>query len=849
MKRLVLLDSNSLINRAFYALPPLTTADGRPSNAVFGYTTMLMKIIKDLEPTHIVATFDLPAPTFRKELYTEYKATRKPMPEDLAMQMPMLKQLLRSMQINIVELAGFEADDVIGTLAKKCDYETVIVTGDRDSLQLVSDSTRVWLTKRGITEIIEYTPEKLKEEGLLPSQIIDLKSLMGDSSDNIPGIPGVGEKTARSLLERYNSLEGVYEHTSELRGKLKEKVEENKELAYLSYKLATIDTDAPIAYEEEKSILKLPFSTKVRDVMTDFGFLSLVNKLEFCDSKDDSIIETVKVAERFKIKVNDMKKLEKLIQILSMSDGFAFVYDGNIHIGLDKSEEYVIILQSNVFETGLDYGEVMEALKTVLENKEINKYVYDLKTLWHQLGGKLILGGIDISVKGYLADANLNYKNLEAMITANGMDKEYPALSLMLLNERYDAVLAKFELISLYEDLEMPLIEVLYDMEKEGFRLDVQLMNELGAKYTGELTQLTEQIYTLAGEKFNINSPSQLGRILFEVLRLKTGKKTKKGYSTNVEVLMSLRNDHPIVDMVLRYREISKLLNTYIDGFRPLLIDGRIHTVFKQTVTATGRLSSTEPNLQNIPVRKSEGRELRKMFVASEGCKLLCADYSQIEMRLLAHMSGDEVLIDAFNNNDDIHAITAAKAYNVPLEMVTSEMRRSAKAVNFGIIYGISSFGLANDIGTSPARAKEFIDKYFATYPKVKGYLDSNIAYAKEHGYVRSMSGRVRFIPELKSANYVTRNFGERIAMNMPLQGSASDIIKSAMIRINRELNEGGYKARLVLQVHDELIIDCPMEEVEKVKQILGRCMSDAVKLKVSLKADVSEGYNWFEAK
>lgn len=849
MKRLVLLDSNSLINRAFYALPPLTTADGRPSNAVFGYTTMLMKIIKDLEPTHIVATFDLPAPTFRKELYTEYKATRKPMPEDLAMQMPMLKQLLRSMQINIVELAGFEADDVIGTLAKKCDYETVIVTGDRDSLQLVSDSTRVWLTKRGITEIIEYTPEKLKEEGLLPSQIIDLKSLMGDSSDNIPGIPGVGEKTARSLLERYNSLEGVYEHTSELRGKLKEKVEENKELAYLSYKLATIDTDAPIAYEEEKSILKLPFSTKVRDVMTDFGFLSLVNKLEFCDSKDDSIIETVKVAERFKIKVNDMKKLEKLIQILSMYDGFAFVYDGNIHIGLDKSEEYVIILQSNVFETGLDYGEVMEALKTVLENKEINKYVYDLKTLWHQLGGKLILGGIDISVKGYLADANLNYKNLEAMITANGMDKEYPALSLMLLNERYDAVLAKFELISLYEDLEMPLIEVLYDMEKEGFRLDVQLMNELGAKYTGELTQLTEQIYTLAGEKFNINSPSQLGRILFEVLRLKTGKKTKKGYSTNVEVLMSLRNDHPIVDMVLRYREISKLLNTYIDGFRPLLIDGRIHTVFKQTVTATGRLSSTEPNLQNIPVRKSEGRELRKMFVASEGCKLLCADYSQIEMRLLAHMSGDEVLIDAFNNNDDIHAITAAKAYNVPLEMVTSEMRRSAKAVNFGIIYGISSFGLANDIGTSPARAKEFIDKYFATYPKVKGYLDSNIAYAKEHGYVRSMSGRVRFIPELKSANYVTRNFGERIAMNMPLQGSASDIIKSAMIRINRELNEGGYKARLVLQVHDELIIDCPMEEVEKVKEILGRCMSDAVKLKVSLKADVSEGYNWFEAK
>lgn len=849
MKRLVLLDSNSLINRAFYALPPLTTADGRPSNAVFGYTTMLMKIIKDLEPTHIVATFDLPAPTFRKELYTEYKATRKPMPEDLAMQMPMLKELLRSMRINIVELAGFEADDVIGTLAKKCDYETVIVTGDRDSLQLVSDSTRVWLTKRGITEIIEYTPEKLKEEGLLPSQIIDLKSLMGDSSDNIPGIPGVGEKTARSLLERYNSLEGVYEHASELRGKLKEKVEENKELAYLSYKLATIDTAVPIEYEEEKSILKLPFSTKVRDVMTDFGFLSLVNKLEFCDSKDDSIIDTVKVAERFKIKVNDMNKLEKLIQILSVSDGFAFVYDGNIHIGLDKSEEYEINLQSNVFESGLDYGEVMEALKSVLENKDINKYVYDLKTLWHQLGGKLILGGIDISVKGYLADANLNYKNLEAMITANGMDKEYPALSLMLLNERYDAVLAKFELTSLYEDLEMPLIEVLYDMEKEGFRLDVQLMNELGAKYTGELTQLTEQIYTLAGEKFNINSPSQLGRILFEVLRLKTGKKTKKGYSTNVEVLMSLRNDHPIVDMVLRYREISKLLNTYIDGFRPLLIDGRIHTVFKQTVTATGRLSSTEPNLQNIPVRKSEGRELRKMFVASEGCKLLCADYSQIEMRLLAHMSGDEVLIDAFNNNDDIHAITAAKAYNVPLDMVTSDMRRSAKAVNFGIIYGISSFGLANDIGTSPARAKEFIDKYFATYPKVKGYLDSNIAYAKEHGYVRSMSGRVRFIPELKSANYVTRNFGERIAMNMPLQGSASDIIKSAMIRINRELSEGGYKAKLVLQVHDELIIDCPMEEVEKVKEILGRCMSDAVKLKVSLKADVSEGYNWYEAK
>ena len=850
MDKLVLLDSNSLLNRAFYALPPMNSVDGVPTNAVYGYINMLMKIIKDANPTHIIATFDVKAPTFRKKMYAEYKAHRKGMPDELAAQLPLIKELLTAMGIQIITLEGFEADDLIGTLAKQCEFETIIVTGDKDSLQLVSPTTTVWLTKRGITEIIEYTEERLLEDGLTPNGVIQLKSLMGDASDNIPGVAGVGEKTAKKLLADYGNLDGVYAHVEELKGKLRERIESSRDIAYLSYDLATIDVDCPVSFEYDKCRLTMPFDVSVREMFRKFNFKSLINRFEYIGEVVEDVVKVTDFKEPEVVEISTLEQLNNLISSIKSHKSFAVSIEQNIHISLGDGVEYLVLIGYDLLSIGVTFDDVIIALKEVMEDKSIITIGYDIKTLMYQTRDIVAVNYQDVSLKIYLLDANRNYKNFNEAKLDYGYDSDNNASILYQLSRELDPKLDELNLTNLYNNIELPLVSVLYDIESTGCRVDTQLLQELRVKFADEIRELTLDIYSFNNnEAFNVNSPKQLGEFLFEKLGLKHGKKTKTGFSTNVEVLQGLQSESPVIGLILRYREINKLLSTYIDGLSPLLVGDRVHTIFKQTVTATGRLSSTEPNLQNIPVRRAEGRELRKMFIASEGCKLLCADYSQIELRLLAHLSGDDVLINAFRDGLDIHSATASRAFGVPIEDVTKDMRRKAKAVNFGIIYGISSYGLANDINVSPFEAKQFIEKYFLMYPKVKGFMDKNVEDGNKDGYVRTIMDRIRFIPELKSTNFNIKGFGERIAMNMPLQGSASDIIKKAMIDVYNALYEGGFKAKLILQVHDELLIDCPLDEVEDVSKLLGDCMQNVIKLSVALDAEVSVGDNWLQAK
>lgn len=848
MNKLVLLDSNSILNRAFYALPPLSAADGTPTNAVLGYVNILIKIIKEIQPTHIIAAFDVKAPTFRKKMYDDYKAQRKPMPEELAMQLPIIKKLLKLMKIQVVELPGFEADDIIGTLSKKCSDQTIIVTGDKDSLQLVSDSTTIWLTKRGVSEVIEYTPSRLLEDGLLPSQVIDLKSLMGDASDNIPGVSGVGEKTAMDLLSKYSTLDGVYEHLGELKGKLKERLEIDKDMAYLSFDLATINIDSPIDYVADDCILVYPFDGETAKYMEELNFKNILTKIDFSSAS----VPKAQEIEVESIKITSDKHFAILLDEHKGATEVAIYLDGTAaRIAYSGECEYVLSRPIDFFDE-LNYDVVTDKIKEILEDCNIKKYIYDIKSLRYRLDGVKIVNAEDVCLIAYLLKAHVTYKGLADIANEYGAPSTHFAAALMILYKQLYPMLQQLECESLYRDLELPLVDVLFDMEKTGVKVDTALMKMLGEKYFTEITQLTKTIYGIAGEEFNINSPKQLGHILFDVLGLRHGKKNSKSgaFSTNVDTLELLKNEHEIITYILRYREISKLLSTYINGLEPLL-DGnmRLHTIFKQMLTATGRLSSTEPNLQNIPVRKEEGRELRKMFVAGVGNKLVCADYSQIELRLLAHFSEDETLIDAFKHGADIHAFTAAKVYGIPQELVTADMRSRSKSVNFGIIYGISDFGLAQDIGCSPREAKMFIEQYFATYPRVKKYLESSVEFAKVNGFVRTLLGRVRFIPDIKSTNFNVRGFGERVAKNMPLQGSASDIIKVAMIKVSNAMSNRGLKAKMVLQVHDELIIDCPNNEVTQVSEILKQSMQLAATLRVPLIADVKVGDSWFETK
>ncbi len=852
MEKLVLLDSNSLLNRAFYALPPMSAVDGRPTNAVYGYVNMLLKIITEAKPTHIIATFDLKAPTFRKKMYSEYKAQRKPMPEELAAQLPIIKDVLASMNINIITLEGYEADDLIGTIAKKCPFETIIVTGDRDSLQLVSDTTKVWLTKKGITEIVEYDIARLAEDGLTPAGVIDLKSLMGDTADNIPGVAGVGEKTAKTLLQTYGDLDGVYAHIDEIKGKLQEKLITNKDMAYLSYQLATINVDSPVEINFDDCVVKDYMNKDSIACFKSLNFKTIVSR--FGDSINDSTENSEKeenkqLANVETIQIEDFAQFNKLMQDLQKKLVITIYVDNDVEIFADNIC-YKIVSSQDLLGSGIDFYEIADEINKLLQNDNVKIILFDAKTNFYQLRTEKASCYEDVALKVYLLDANRNYKKIEEVIQDYSVESGSISYSLYMLNEICDKKMQELGLVDLYKNIELPLINVLYDMERVGVKVDLDLLEELRESFFNIITDLTNKIISYNNnEPFNINSPKQLGEFLFVKLGLKHGKKTKTGFSTNVEVLQSLVGSHPVIEDILKYREINKLLSTYIDGLKPLIVGGRVHTVFKQMVAATGRLSSTEPNLQNIPVRKAVGRELRKMFIASDGCKIVCADYSQIELRLMAHFSEDENLIKAFNDGLDVHKFTASRAFGVPFEMVSSDMRRRAKAINFGIIYGISSFGLSNDIGISPYEAKRFIDKYFEMYPKVKEYMDNNVIFAKENGYISTLSGRIRYIPEINVSNFQTRSFGERIAMNMPLQGSASDIIKMAMIDVDKKLEDGGFKAKLVLQVHDELLIDCPDDEVIKVERLLKESMENIVKLRVKLEVDVSVGNNWLEAK
>ena len=848
MGKILVLDSNSLINRAFYALPNFSNRKGQFTGAIFGYMNMLIKLIGEYTPDYIIATFDRHAPTFRKKMYEGYKAQRKGMPDELRMQIEPMKKVLSTMGIPILEMDGFEADDLIGTIAKSYNDQTYIVTGDRDSLQLVDNTTTVLLTKKGVSEIEAFTPEYLKETwNMVPSQIIDLKSLMGDTSDNIPGVPGIGEKTAKDLLEKYTTLDGVYAHIDEIKGKLKEKLELNKDLAYLSHKLATIKIDVPISFDLESARFTGEYTQEFYDTLKDLELNKIIDKLSF---KEEAI--EIKKLEGENIIVDNMGALQDVKMAIKKAGIFTFNVGADIEIAVSKDKSFTIKLSDNLLD-GIFFDNFLYEFKDIFEDASIKKIIYDVKNFMYDLKrfDATIQNFEDILVMAYILDANRNYKNLTDMLEKFNLNADNSALGAMYLYEDILGLIKEKKLEHLYFDMEKPLIKVLYDMEQCGFSIDKDILHEVATEIKAELASLTQEIYDIVGEEFNINSTKQLAHILFEVLNLNSkGAKTKTGYSTNVEVLQDLVNDHPVISLLLRYRELEKLRSTYLDGMEPLIdSEGKIHTIFKQTVTATGRLSSTEPNLQNIPVRKEEGRQIRKMFIASKGCELVCADYSQIELRLMAAFSKDEGMVEDFKSGKDIHAATAAKIFNIPIDFVTKDLRRQAKAVNFGIIYGITDFGLSQDLGIPVYKAKEFTTNYFKTYPRVHEYMNELVAEATKNGYAKTMMGRIRSIPELTMSNRNMQGFGKRVAMNMPLQGSASDIMKLAMIKVHDELEAQGLKAKLIMQVHDELIIDTPKDEVEKVSILLKQAMENVVKLDVPLIAEVGVGHNWLEAK
>ena len=849
MSKLLLLDSNSLINRAFYALPPMNAPDGTPTNAVYGYLSMLSNLIKQEEPTHICAVFDVKAPTFRHKMDADYKATRKPMPDDLRPQIPLLQQILGVMGIKVATLAGYEADDIIGTLAKRHTTPTIIVSGDRDVLQLIDDTTTVFNTKRGVTDIKVYDAVALAEEGFTPAQIIEYKGLAGDTSDNIPGCPGVGEKTAMGLISDFKSIDGVYQHIDEVKGKLKEKLLENKNSVYKSKVLATICTEVPI----ECGLPDMAFSAEIPEAffarLHELGIRKLDDRFRHKGGGEivEQPKEEIKAVSAINPKVVYVDNLPELTKLLSSVKTISVTFGECVTFAFDTKTEYKVKCSQSLFDMGIGFDEAVDALRLSLQNPKNHKLIFDVKGAMYANKISILPPYDDVMLMAYVADATSVPRSVNALLEAENLSTETPACGLIEASSRLSEKLKKLELGLLYSQLELPLVDILYNMESAGFRVNSGTLAELGTRFHKELEELTVKIKeAVGGIEFNINSPQQLAEVLFDKLGLGHGKKGKSGhYSVAQEVLEEL--EHPAIDLILRYRTIAKLTSTYIDGMRALIgSDGKIHTQFRQALTLTGRLSSVEPNLQNIPVRDDEGKEIRKAFIASDGCVLVSADYSQIELRLLAHFSRDPVLMDAYKRGLDIHAITASSVLNKPLSEVTSADRRTAKAVNFGIIYGISAFGLAKNIGTTSARAKHFIEKYFATYPAVKAYMEGNADYAEKYGFVRTMLGRMRRFPELKSANANIRSFGRRAAMNMPLQGSAADIIKRAMILVHNAICDGGYKAKLILQVHDELIIDCPKSEAEAVKRLLKEKMEVAVKLNVPLIADCEEGENWF---
>ena len=848
---LMILDGNSIVNRAFYGVRQLTAPDGTPTNAVYGFLAILQRILEEQKPDALCVSFDLKAPTFRHKAYEGYKAQRKGMPEELALQMPILKEVLDAMGIRRYELEGYEADDILGTASRICEERgwcCTVVTGDKDSLQLVSEKTTVCnvKTRMGQTEVILYTPERFFEEyGFEPKQMVDLKALMGDSSDNIPGVPGVGEKTAMDLVQRYGTIEEIYKDISALDIKegVRKKLAAGEESARKSFWLATILRDVPLDFKPEENLWDHNYQPGLYELFKRLGFHKFIEKwglqpAEGGESREQS-------AAMSKIDV-DESGMEELLATVRGAELVSVIATD----GLDCLE---ICDGKRVYTaTWNRCGDPFNQLLKLLFSPETKKVSHNVKNLM----GLLLKDGLgtegfvfDTALAAYLLEATENDYSLDRIsVRYAGAELEGAEAAFQLYGP-LDQKLRELHMDKLYYTVELPLCRVLADMEQAGFYVDRKALYEFGESLNSGIAALQESIWGEAGHAFNINSPRQLGEVLFDELMLPSGKKTKTGWSTNADVLEKLRGKHPIVDQVLEYRMLTKLKSTYADGLLKVISDdGRIHTNFQMTVTATGRLSSTEPNLQNIPVRKRLGAQIRKMFVASPGMTLVDADYSQIELRLLAHISGDEAMRDAFLSGEDFHAVTAAKVFNVPLEEVTPTLRSRAKAVNFGIVYGISAFSLAQDIGVWPSEAKAYMDAYLEKYHGVRDYMKAIVEQARAEGYVSTLYGRRRSLPELKSSNFNTRSFGERVALNMPIQGTAADIIKLAMVNVYRRLQSEGLRARLILQVHDELIVECPEDEAERVKEILKSEMENTAQLSVPLIVDAHIGHSWAEA-
>ena len=876
MNKLLLIDGNSIMNRAFYGIPDMTTNDGRHTNAIYGFLNIILKVIEEEQATHICVAFDLKKKTFRHEMYEAYKGTRKGMPEELHEQMPRIKEILQAMHIRIVEQEGFEADDLIGTLSKKGEREgfaVTILSGDRDLLQLATDTVlvRIPKTKHGKTEVEDYYAKNVVETyGVTPLIFIDMKGLMGDTSDNIPGVPGIGEKTAAKLLAEYGDLDGVYAAVDSMKAsRMKQNLIENKDLAYLSKTLATIKLDCPIPFEFSEATYHDPFNAEAYTLFEDLELKSFYKRFSV-EKKEELTFETVLIDEidGYNALLAKLQKAKEVSFAWITQDGEAL----GVAVCMDLEHVYLIrfmmfiteaMIADNLLALSRDYqvqlacmhvkkllsflnfheeDAVFDAgLAAYLLQPNQSEYEYD--TL-----AKVYLDVTLPSEKEVLGKEKLGYFSFEDEKVQKWM--AYQAIVPYKIKSVLREKLKETGMESLYDEMELPCLYALYEMEKNGIRVDGEALHQYGKKLRTRIEELTAEIHAMAGEEFNINSPKKLGEILFEKLGLKNGKKTKTGYSTSAEVLEKLTNAHPIIPRILEYRQLTKLNSTYAEGLAGYIrADGRIHGKFHQTVTVTGRISSADPNLQNIPTRMPLGREIRKVFIPEEGSVFVDADYSQIELRVLAHMSGDAALIAAYQADEDIHAITASQVFDVPLDQVDSTLRRKAKAVNFGIVYGISSFGLGQDLDISRKEAEGYIEKYFATYGKVKEFLDRTVEDAKKNGYTVTMFGRRRPIPELASSNFMTRSFGERAAMNAPVQGTAADIIKIAMVRVNRRLKEEHLQSKLVLQIHDELIIETKKEEVEIVQKILVQEMMHAADLAVPLLVDANVGDSWYDAK
>lgn len=850
MKKLMILDGNSVVNRAFYGVRPLNAPDGTPTNAVYGFLAILQKLFEGEAPDSLCVAFDLPAPTFRHEMYEGYKAQRKPMPEELAVQMPLLKETLDAMHIRRLEAAGWEADDVLGAVSAICEksgWACEIVTGDKDSFQLITETTSVLHVKSrmGQTETILYDRARFEEEyGFAPPLMVDLKALMGDASDNIPGVPGIGEKTALDLVRRYGRVADIYAglDSLDIKDSVRKKLAAGRESAEMSYTLATISREAPVKLKPEDASWSRDFGPELYAVLDRLGFRRFIEKWGLAPAP-----EAVQEAEsRAMPELSALTAQEAEARIRAAETlGLALPGDDLDSLSLCDGEA---IFTLNWGELGEDYNRLLR----LVFSPEVKKSAHGVKDL---MGLALAEG---LGTEGFVFDTELAAYVLDptesgydlGKLTKRYLGAELPeARAALELMAPMRAKLAENGAEKLYFDIELPLCQVLAEMERAGFLVDRKALADFGESLTAGIDALQRGIWELAGHEFNINSPKQLGEVLFDELMLPAGKKTKTGWSTNADILEKLIGKHPIIGDILEYRMLTKLKSTYADGLLKVIsTDGRIHTNFRMTVTATGRLSSTEPNLQNIPVRRELGAQIRRMFVAAPGCVLVDADYSQIELRLLAHISGDETMQNAFKSGEDIHAVTASQVFGLPLAEVTPAQRSSAKAVNFGIVYGISAFSLAQDIKVSPAEARAYIDAYMQKYHGVREYMDRVIAEAKERGYVETLFGRRRPVPELKASNFNTRSFGERVARNMPIQGTAADIIKLAMVNVRRRLRAEGMEARLILQVHDELIAECPEREAERVTALLEEEMERAVTLSVPLTAEAHSGHSWAEA-